>query len=332
MFNRFKKNIFYLGLLGLVVWFFWDGLKGVWSSGQDISRVSFSAFALMLIFECLSFLCVWWMFKCVLPSASWSKIGVSQLVANAASRVIPGGAATGSAVQMRMLTSTGAKTREVGGAFAATSVLAMAVLMFIPAIAGLVTLMDTSVEGNLLWATIVGPVLLVFLISFCLLVIKFDAPLVFLAKFADRALGFCFGMFSKSWVVNPMRLVEEKNRLVSTLRTTWRSAILAAAGKWFFDCLVLFVALNSVGAEIALGALLLAYSGASVLAMVPITPGGFGFVEVGLSNMLETSGVGADDADLAVFVYRLVSFCFPIALGVLAAGFYKMFLVKTSSD
>ena len=43
-----------------------------------------------------------------------------------------------------------------------------------------------------------------------------------------------------------------------------------------------------------------------MLAQIPVTPGGLGFVEAGLTAMLALAGVNAGDAVLATFAYRAV--------------------------
>ncbi|NNC81648.1 MAG: flippase-like domain-containing protein, partial [Acidimicrobiales bacterium] len=51
------------------------------------------------------------------------------------------------------------------------------------------------------------------------------------------------------------------------------------------------------------------------LAMIPITPGGLGFVEVGLTSALVLSGINAQDAAVAALAYRVVSYWLPMAAG-----------------
>jgi uncharacterized protein (TIRG00374 family) len=63
---------------------------------------------------------------------------------------------------------------------------------------------------------------------------------------------------------------------------------------------------------------LLAYVLSLALALVPITPGGLGFVEAGLTSILVLAGVSSDQAVLGTLLYRLFSFWLPIPLGVLA--------------
>jgi uncharacterized protein (TIRG00374 family) len=111
------------------------------------------------------------------------------------------------------------------------------------------------------------------------------------------------------------RLLHERDSLRTTFGRRWQAAVLAAAGKSIFDYLALVACLRAVGAEPNPSLVLLAYVAASLLGMIPFTPGGLGFVEAGLVGMLVLAGVGATDAAVATLAYRLVSFWLPIPAG-----------------
>jgi len=93
--------------------------------------------------------------------------------------------------------------------------------------------------------------------------------------------------------------------------------------KWAFDFFALVAAIAASGAKVETIPVLLAYVAASVLAMVPITPGGLGFVEAGLAATLVWAGLPAPNATLATLAYRLVSYWVPLVLGVVAAIVYR---------
>ena len=69
--------------------------------------------------------------------------------------------------------------------------------------------------------------------------------------------------------------------------------------------------------------MLLAYAASMVLAMIPITPGGLGFVEAGLVGLLALAGVPAGPASIAVLAYRLVSYWLPLPAGGVAAVLHR---------
>jgi uncharacterized protein (TIRG00374 family) len=68
---------------------------------------------------------------------------------------------------------------------------------------------------------------------------------------------------------------------------------------------------------------LLSFCTASLLGLLPFTPGGLGFVEAGLTGTLALAGVAAPDAVLATLVFRLVSFWLPLPVGVAALFGYR---------
>ncbi|NBS94498.1 MAG: UPF0104 family protein [Betaproteobacteria bacterium] len=56
----------------------------------------------------------------------------------------------------------------------------------------------------------------------------------------------------------------------------------------------------------------------NLLAMIPITPGGVGFVEAGLVAMLTLAGIPGEQALLATLAYRVVSYWLPLPAGLVA--------------
>ena len=74
--------------------------------------------------------------------------------------------------------------------------------------------------------------------------------------------------------------------------------------------------------------MLLAYAVARLLALVPITPGGLGIVEAGLSALLILAGVPTGQAVLATLTYRIISYWLPVAAGPVA---YVMFRARYGS-
>jgi uncharacterized protein (TIRG00374 family) len=68
----------------------------------------------------------------------------------------------------------------------------------------------------------------------------------------------------------------------------------------------------------------------TVLAQIPITPGGLGFVEAGLTATLALAGVNAGDAVLATFAYRLFSYWLPLPLGLVGATLHRRRYSRTA--
>jgi uncharacterized protein (TIRG00374 family) len=121
----------------------------------------------------------------------------------------------------------------------------------------------------------------------------------------------------------PQRLVRERDRILGTLGARWKRALLATVARWAFDYATLLAALAAVGSTPRPTVVLLAFCAAQLLAQVPVTPGGLGFVEAGLTATLVLAGVSAGDAVLATFAYRLFSYWLPLPLGFVGAALHR---------
>ena len=120
----------------------------------------------------------------------------------------------------------------------------------------------------------------------------------------------------------PERLVRERDLILGVLGHSRWEALAGSIGRWLLDYGALLVAVRAVGSDSRALLVLLAFVTAQVLAQIPITPGGLGFVEAGLTAMLVLAGVGAADAALATLAYRLASYWLPLPAGAAAWGIH----------
>jgi len=149
-----------------------------------------------------------------------------------------------------------------------------------------------------------------------------DRPLVLLG----RAIDFVaqrIGRSDPSGSSRAERFLAGRDLIRSHLSSNWYQVVLASGGKWGFEYLALVMAVRGVGHDDLSSVLLLAFVTASLLAGIPFTPGGLGFVEAGLTGTLTLAGLSAGDAVLATLAYRLVSYWLPIPLGALAYAVHR---------
>ena len=81
-------------------------------------------------------------------------------------------------------------------------------------------------------------------------------------------------------------LRDQRDLVRRALGARWWEAVAGAAGRWLFDWLTLLTALAAVGQHPRPTLVLLAFCAAQLLAQIPITPGGLGVVEAGLTGTL----------------------------------------------
>lgn len=311
---------FLVSLIALYV--LWPSLITVFESWPELLRISPAWFVAMVGLEAASFGCAWGLQRLSLRTDRWFAVATAQLGGNAVSRIVPGGAAAGGAAQFKMLVDAGVPAARVGSGLATASLISTGTLFALPLLSVPAALLGRPVPGGLAQAAWLGA--LVFVIGFAAgwFLIRDEAAL--------RGVGRAF-----QWVGNRLRrsrpdrtdlpdvLWAERNEIVNTLGSTWWEALLFSAGNWLFDYLALLAALAAAGARPRPTLVLLAYAASMVLAMIPITPGGLGFVEAGLVGLLALAGVSGAQASLATLAYRMVSFWLPLPLGAVAVGFHR---------
>ena len=92
-----------------------------------------------------------------------------------------------------------------------------------------------------------------------------------------------------------------------------------SVSKWALDLAVLTLVVRAVGGTASLAAIAGAYAAVNLLNSVPLTPGGLGVVEGGLSASLLAAGLDLGTAAAATLAYRAVSYWLPLAASVPAA-------------
>ena len=112
--------------------------------------------------------------------------------------------------------------------------------------------------------------------------------------------------------------------MARTLGQQWRRAVLLSVGRVAFDYLALLAAVAAVGADPRPSLIVVAYVSSVVLALIPITPGGLGFVEAGLTGVLTLAGIPANEAVLATLLYRLAEYWIPMLAGPFAYVVFRI--------
>jgi uncharacterized protein (TIRG00374 family) len=265
--------------------------------------------------------CLWALQRLALHVRGWYAVASSQLAGNALSKIAPGGGAMGAALQYRMLVQAGLSRAPVVAGLTAASLLVFAVVLALPVLA-LPALARGAVDRDLLEATVVGLVVFVALFALGVLMVVFDGPLRWVGRAIQRIRN-KLRRGTEPLTGLPRRLIRERDRIVGTLGATWKRALAATIGRWAFDYLTLLAALAAVGSHPRPALVLLAFCAAQLLAQIPITPGGLGFVEAGLTATLSLAGVAAGDAVLATFAYRLFSYWLMLPLGLVGMALHR---------
>jgi uncharacterized protein (TIRG00374 family) len=295
------------------------GVLDAWPQVIDIEPYWFAA---MVGAQLLSWAGMWLLQRLAVDARSWWPVVTSNLASGAFGRVVPGGAAAAGALQYSMLTQAGISASLAGIGIGAASIVLLATLAALPVLAIPASLLGVAIPHRLMQAAFVGTAVFVALLAAGSTLLASDRAVLSIGRLWIRV-GTRLRKSKPPPADLPERWRDERDLVRRALGRRWWEAVIGAGGRWLFDWLTLLTALAAVGQHPRPTLVLLAFCAAQLLAQIPITPGGLGVVEAGLTGFLVVIGVSAGAAAVAVLAYRLVSYWFALPAGGAAYLYHR---------
>jgi uncharacterized protein (TIRG00374 family) len=320
---RLARRAALFAVAGFSLYLLLPTLTEVFAQWPRLREIEPGWFVVMAAFEVASICCAISLQRLAFRARDWFAVVTSNLSGAAIERVVPGGGAAGATVQYGMLVRAGLPGARVASGLTVASLLTFAALLVLPVLAlPFVLLGSTVVSQKLVTALWLGVGLFVALSVVSAALLSSERALRALARALQRL---------RNWILRrrppsrdlPDRVVRERDAILRVLGRRWWQAVLFTVGVWLLDLFTLMAALAGVGARPSLIPVMIAYCVAQVLAQIPLTPGGLGLVEAGLTGTLVLAGVSAADAVLATLAYRLFSYWLPIPVGLIAALLFR---------
>jgi len=316
-----RRTVIWLLITGVSLYLVAPSLIETLGSWDQLASIDPLWIPVMAALMAASLACLWWLQKLALPTAPISGVIDSQLAGNALSKIAPGGGAVGAALQYRMLVDRGVSRGRAVSAITAVNLLTFGIVLGLPVLA-LPALLAGATDDGLQRTGLTSLVVFAILAgAVATLLIRED-----LLRKVGRGVQWARNKIRRKSAPTrelPDRLVKERDRLLAALGPNRWRALVASVGRWAFDFAILLAALAAVGSYPSPGLVLLAFCTAQVLAQIPVTPGGLGFVEAGLTATLVLAGVSGGDAVLATFAYRLVTYWLPLPLGAVGLALHQ---------
>ena len=320
--SQFVKRAIWLTVTAVSIYLVIPSVIEVFTSWPELERLRSGSLIIMTVLMFLSLVCFWILLGLCLHTRKFGLMAMSQLASAAVARIVPGGAATATAVQYKLIRSAGVTTETAATGLTVATLLNFAVLFSLPIFAVPALLFGPPVAPLLLRAALAGLIGFVAMAMIGGVFLMWDRPLMRLGEAIDRLMR-RLGRFDEWAPPRRERLIESRDLIRSNLGENWYWVALASLGKWGFEYFTLVMAVRGVGHDNLSSVLLLAFVTASLLSRIPFTPGGLGFVEAGLTGTLALAGLSAGDAVLATLAYRLVSYWLPIPFGALAYALHR---------
>lgn len=329
-----------LAITGIGLYIVAPSLLSLFGAWPRLADVDPWWFVVLVVLETLSFAALWWLARLALAphphtgegeprpaKPGWGTLATAQLAGNAAAKVVPGGPATGGVVQAKLLIQRGQPPAVVASALTAMGLITTGVLLLLPIITIPAVLIGPPPARQLEYGLLVSLILAIVIVGFGLSALKWTKFVVAIGRIAGRVIH----IVKRSVTADSCAatLVAQRDRVAAAFDGHWWEAAFASAANRMFDYAALVAALTAFGAHARPSEVLMAYVVAQALVMVPVTPGGLGFVDAGLTAMLVVIGIPADTALIGTLLYRLVSFWLPIPVGVLAWAGWRIHLHLT---
>jgi uncharacterized protein (TIRG00374 family) len=318
-----KRTIFIVIFLFVLYYLIIPTLVRSWASADLLSDVNPALLVVAVALEMLSLVCYTVLTRVTLPPEprlSLPTIFRVQLSTRAVTNLVPGGSAAGSTLGYRLFTEAGVSSSSATFTLASVGIGSAVVLNVILWVALLISIPLNGFRTAYVTAAIIGVLLLAFAAGLVYLLIEGRELAERILRSIARRLPFVEEDTAARFVHQTADRIEDLARQPELVR----AGIFWAAANWLLDAAALWVFLLAFGTWVNPVNLIVAYGVASVVAAIPITPGGLGVVETILPSLLVTFGAPAGAAGLAVLAWRLVQFWLPIPLGGISYATLKL--------
>ncbi len=248
------------------------------------------------------------------PHLSMATVLRIQLSTKAVTNLVPGGSAAGSTVGLRLFTQSGVPGAAAGFTLATVglgSAVGLNLLLWLALLGSIPLDGFNPVYGT---AAIIGMLLLALFAGLVVLLMKGQAPATKVVRSIADKVPFLDPDTAERFMLT---LVARLRELIEN-PTLIRRGILWAAVNWLLDAAALWVFIRAFGPALNPVDVIVAFCVANILAVIPLTPGGLGFVEATLIATLVGFGLGRSEAAISVVTYRLAQFWLPIPLGAIS--------------
>ena len=305
--------------------------RSVWDVVQGLTWQQLAVLVLATLANLATYAPPW---MAALPGLGYRQGSVLTLASTSSTYVAPGGAAVGMATSYAMLRAWGFSGRPVTIAVAVTGIWNQFAMLGFPIVALAALTVQHEQNGLLQTVALIG--LVVFVVATAAFAAGLSTPRL-ARKVGDLAARVCnFGLRlirRKPVTWTGHSFVQWRNETIRLLARRWHVLTLATLAGQLTVFLVMLASLRICGVsatDVTFIEAFAAWALARLLGSLPITPGGLGIVEVGLTGVLV--GFGGHNADVvaAVLIYRFMTIVPTLLLGVVAAATWRHHQPKTA--
>jgi uncharacterized protein (TIRG00374 family) len=300
--------------------------RDVWSVVDDLSWKETAVLVGVTLLNLATFAPPW---MAALPGLHFRQAFVVTQASTASTYIAPAGVAVGMALSFAMLRAWGFAGSAVGLAVAVTGIWNQLAMLAFPTIA--LVLLTLTGDAHAALDTVAYLGLAIFVVVIAAFAAGLSTPTLArgIGDLVARIASWARRLIRKGPVTwdgeSFVRFRQSTNEL---LKNRWHVLTLTTLAGHFTVFLVLLTALRVLdvtGSEVSAAEAFAAWSLVRLLGSIPITPGGLGVVELGLTTALV--GFGGDQVEVvaAVLVYRFLTIVPTLVIGLLVGVTWKRY-------
>ena len=263
----------------------------------------------------------WWMIMSCLPGLSFRRAAAMNLSSTAVANTVPAGGAIALGVSWNMASTWGFGGEDFTLYTLISGLWSQFAKFGTPALALVALLTVGDTESGLVLATIIGAAVFIGAVAALAAALHSDTVTAKLGRFAQRVVSWACRLFHRT---GPQHVEEGflgfKHRATELLRRQgwWitLTTVLSDLGGWFVQWACLH-ACGVTSSEVSWQHSFAGFALIRLVTTIPITPGGLGITEIGLTSYLAAGASGAvtDRIAAAVLLTRALTFIAPIPFG-----------------
>lgn len=277
----------------------------VWDVLQELDPIWLAAFSVAIVINVVTFAPPWML---ALPGLGLRRALLFTQASTALTYIAPGGGLVGMAGSYGLLRTWGFGSGEVARAVTLTGVWNQLSNLLLPVVAVLLLSIEEQRDAVLTTAAVVGGMVFAAVTGLLVLVFWSDSLARGIGEGVQRGVGRLLGSLGRGPVRGwSGRLVTFRHETVSLVRRRWAALTIASIGGNLAVFAILLVSVRALeigSSQLTWAEVFAGWALARALQLIPLTPGGVGPVEIGLTGILV--GFGGPNARVvaAVLVYR----------------------------
>jgi uncharacterized protein (TIRG00374 family) len=289
----------------------------VWDVVKQLDPAWLLALAVAVVFNVVTYAPPWMI---ALPGLRFRQALPFTQASTAFTYVAPGGGIVGMAGSYGLLRTWGFGSSEVARAVTLTGIWNQLANLLLPVLAVMLLSIESQRDAVLTTAALIGGIVFSVAVGLLALVFWSDGLARGVGEVVERLTNRLLRALRRTPITGwPDRLVEFRRSTVDLIRRRWAWLTIAAIVGNVAVFLVLLVSLRAVGigsSQITWVEAFAGWSLARALQLIPLTPGGVGPVELGLTGILVGFGGANAEVVAAVLLYRAFTVLPTLLLGL----------------